>query len=68
MQGFIQQRDRDAALISLMQTIGDVHDFVLEADPLKIYRSQREVLDTMVQQTVECTYFIRDYARDGLGE
>ena len=64
----IKQRDQDNALCLLLGTIKDVHSLVIEAEPLKVYESHQAALDTLARQTVECAYFVRDYAADGLGE
>ena len=47
-----------------MQTIEDIHSFVLEAEPLKIVASQRKVLEDMGRLTVESAYLIRDFTID----
>ncbi|KZP29227.1 hypothetical protein FIBSPDRAFT_212881 [Athelia psychrophila] len=57
----IAQRSRDASLCSLMETIEDIHSFVLEAEPLKIVDSHQKTLEDMSRLTVECAYLIRDY-------
>jgi hypothetical protein len=42
----------------------DVYSFVDEAEPLKKFETQKRILVQMAQQTMECGYFIRDYARN----
>lgn len=64
MQAIIAQRNRDASLCNLMETIEDLHSFVLEAEPLKIIESHRKILEDMSRLTVECAYFIRNYTID----
>lgn len=44
--------------------MSDVYSFVHEADPLKNIESQKQILALMAQQTTECAYFIRDYAKN----
>ena len=54
--------DRDDSIIRLVKTIDDVYSFVEEAEPMKKIKSLSQILEFMAQQTVECAYFIRDYA------
>ncbi|KAF7970763.1 hypothetical protein HWV62_23102 [Athelia sp. TMB] len=60
----IAQRDRDESLCDLMNTIKDVHLFMIEANPLKIVASQRKILENMGRLTVESAYLIRDFTID----
>ena len=63
----INQRDRDTALLSLMETVSDAYEFVLAAEELKevhgrdLKDARRNVLISISQQIVECAYFIQDY-------
>jgi len=41
----------------------DVYSFVKEAEPMKKIESHRRIVALMAQQTTECAYFIRDYAK-----
>ncbi|KAF7979229.1 hypothetical protein HWV62_43190 [Athelia sp. TMB] len=60
-QAIIAQRDRDESLCNLMETIEDIHSFLIEAEPLKIVASQRKILEDMGRLTVESAYLIRDF-------
>jgi uncharacterized protein YydD (DUF2326 family) len=42
--------------------MADTYTFVLEAEHVKKIESHHRVLVVMVQQTTECSYFIREYA------
>ncbi|KZP11939.1 hypothetical protein FIBSPDRAFT_837088 [Athelia psychrophila] len=47
-----------------METIDDIHSFVLEAEPLRTIQSHRMIIENLSSLTVECAYLIRDYALD----
>jgi hypothetical protein len=42
--------------------MADAYAFVLEAEPVRKIESQHRIVVVMVQQTTECSYFIREYA------
>jgi len=44
--------------------MNDVYAFTLEAEPVKKVESHKPILAAMAKQTVECAYFIREYATD----
>jgi hypothetical protein len=41
-----------------------MYAFIHEAEPLEKIKSHRQIVALMMQQTVECGYFIRDYAKN----
>jgi hypothetical protein len=55
---------RDESVNHLVETMADAYSFVQEAESLKEIASHKQILLRMAQQTVECGYFIRDYARN----
>lgn len=57
----LEQKERDDNISHLLEVITDIYAFVLEAESIKI-ESHRKILVVMVQQTTECSYFIRQYA------
>ncbi|KIM86900.1 hypothetical protein PILCRDRAFT_815342 [Piloderma croceum F 1598] len=59
----IVQADRDDCIVHLVQVMDDVYSFVKEAEPMKKIESHRRIVALMAQQTTECAYFIRDYAK-----
>jgi hypothetical protein len=63
-QVIIAQVARDDRITHLVETMVDVYSFVDEAEPLKENDTQKRILVQMAQQTMECGYFIRDYARN----
>jgi hypothetical protein len=46
----------------LLEVMADAYDFVLEAEPLEKIASHKRIVTVMVKQTIECSYFIREYA------
>jgi len=60
----LAQTDRDASINSLVETMNDIYTFVHEADPLKKIQSHGRIIALMTQQTMECGYCIRDYAKN----
>ena len=44
--------------------MGDAYAFVHLAEPLKKVESQKPIIISLTNQTVECSYFIRDYAKN----
>jgi hypothetical protein len=43
--------------------MGDTYAFVQEVEPLKKVKSHEPVIISLMKQTIECSYFIRDYAK-----
>lgn len=62
MQAVIEQRNRDSSLCGLMETIKDIHSFLLEAGPLKTIRSHRKTFEEMENLTMAAAHLIHDYA------
>ncbi len=63
-QVVLDQVARDDNITHLVEAIADVYSFVDEAEPLKKFETHKRILVQMAQQTMECGYFIRDYARN----
>ncbi|KAG2134144.1 hypothetical protein DEU56DRAFT_413910 [Suillus clintonianus] len=51
----------DAGVIQLMRTMENTYDLVMTVEALPYMHKQKNVLDAIVQQTIECAFFIRDY-------
>ena len=64
VQEIIAQKERDESLCKLIDTIEDIHSFVIDAEPIKVVESQRKVLEIMSRLTIEAAYFIRDCTID----
>jgi hypothetical protein len=48
-------------IIRLMHTMQDTYDLVMTVDALPYLHKQKKVLEAIMQQTIECAFFIRDY-------
>ncbi|KAG1861121.1 hypothetical protein DFJ58DRAFT_777749 [Suillus subalutaceus] len=48
-------------IIRLMHTMQDTYDLVMTVDALPYLHKQKNVLEAIMQQTIECAFFIRDY-------
>jgi len=62
-QAVISQTVRDAAINDLSETMSDTYAFLCEADQMKQFQSQADILIVMAKQTEECAYFIHGYAK-----
>ncbi|KAG2100666.1 uncharacterized protein F5147DRAFT_320691 [Suillus discolor] len=56
-----QQIACDNGVIRLMRTMQETYDLVMTVDALPYLHKQKNVLEAIVQQTIECAFFIRDY-------
>ncbi|KAH7923669.1 WD40 repeat-like protein [Leucogyrophana mollusca] len=59
----VTQGNRDQNVLGLVEIMSDAYTFVHDADPLKKIESHSQVICMLSQQTIECAYFIRDYAK-----
>jgi len=60
----LAQTDRDKKMDRLVGIMNGVFTFVHEAEILQRIESHRQILALMTQQTIECAYFIRGYAKN----
>ncbi|KAG1743706.1 uncharacterized protein EDB91DRAFT_222922 [Suillus paluster] len=51
----------DAGLIRLMHTMQNTYDIVMTVKALPYLHERKHVIEAIVQQTIECAFFIRDY-------
>ncbi|KAG1811021.1 hypothetical protein EV424DRAFT_144007 [Suillus variegatus] len=56
-----QQIACENGVIRLMHTMQETYDLVMTVDALPHLHTQKTVLEAIVQQTIECAFFIRDY-------
>jgi hypothetical protein len=59
----IDQSDRDVAVCSLFSKMNEVYVSLTKAGLSEI-ESVKEVVERISQQTLECAYFIREYAQN----
>lgn len=64
IQSIFAQKARDESVDRLVEIMRDTYAFVHEADSLKKIESQKGVIMLLTQQTIDCGYFIRDYAKN----
>jgi hypothetical protein len=63
IQTIIAQKELDDSIKQLVQIMGDTYAFVQEVDLLKKVKSHEPTIMSLMRQTIECGYFIRDYAK-----
>ena len=68
MQVVKSQLERDKNVIDLVKTMGDVYAFVdaIQSLPDKL-KLLEEIIGNILNQTVECAIFIREYMGHGFG-
>lgn len=64
IQVVIAQKERDDSIAHLVSVMNAAYEFVQEAVPLKQIESQAKIINCLIQQTIECAYFIRDYTKN----
>ena len=62
IQVVLAQKARDEAIDHLVDVMNDIYSFVHEAEALRDIQSDKQIVVVMTQQTIDCAYFIRDYA------
>ncbi|KAG9311660.1 hypothetical protein JVU11DRAFT_7895 [Chiua virens] len=62
-KALIDQKDRDDKIIRLATTMSDVFEFVEDADLLKTIEPHIKNLTPLIQQVIECGYFIAEYSK-----
>ncbi|GJJ14368.1 hypothetical protein Clacol_008632 [Clathrus columnatus] len=53
----------DQSMLDLFETLDSVYKFIEDATEIKKHPSYERIMTSLAQQTVECAYFIRDYAK-----
>jgi hypothetical protein len=57
------QRDRDAKMHDLVRAMENTYSFVVSAEELKSHPVLQDIVNEILQQTIQCAYFIRGYAQ-----
>ena len=57
------QQDRDQKISSLVRTMEETYSFVALVDELKKNPVLQDVVEQILKQTIECGFFIQEYAR-----
>ncbi|KAG2158575.1 uncharacterized protein EDB93DRAFT_1334520, partial [Suillus bovinus] len=58
----IAQAERDQSVHCLLEKLAEVYSFMTQDDTLGKIKSMRDIVGKIVQQTLECARFIRDYS------
>jgi hypothetical protein len=61
------QFERDGRIDRLITVMHDTYSLISGAKELKRMESQKETINFLARQTVECSYFIRDYKQNRSG-
>ena len=56
------QIERDDKITDLVQDIQALYAFLKGTDPSKYDGPQKKIVTSLAQQTIECAYFLREYA------
>ncbi|KAG2105777.1 uncharacterized protein F5147DRAFT_237247 [Suillus discolor] len=62
MQIILAQTDRDQGILRLLEKLGQVYDFMMQDKTLGGIPSMQGIVGRIVQQTFECSQFIKDYS------
>ena len=60
----MHQIELDGKITNLVQDMQALYAFLKGTDPSKYDGPQRKIVTSLAQQTIECAYFIRQYASD----
>ena len=60
-QRIVDQKNRDDAVCSLLLKMNEVYE-TLTKEELRDIESMKGVVELISRQTLECSYFIREYA------
>ncbi|KAG2335746.1 hypothetical protein BDR05DRAFT_1006495 [Suillus weaverae] len=58
----LAQTDRDQRIFRLLEKLGQVYNFMMEDSTLGGIPSMQSIIGRLVQQTLECAQFIKDYS------
>ncbi|KAG2343552.1 WD40 repeat-like protein [Suillus weaverae] len=58
----LAQTDRDKGILRLLEKLGQVYDFMMQDKTLGGIQSMQSIVGRIVQQTLECSQFIKDYS------
>ncbi|KAH9487260.1 Vegetative incompatibility protein HET-E-1 [Psilocybe cubensis] len=62
-KAIVNQNIRDGSIVSLLKKMNDVYIFLTAAD-LRDIESMKGIVEQICRQTLECSYFIREYAQN----
>jgi hypothetical protein len=62
LQIVLAQTDHDKAILQLLKKLGEVYEFMMQDNTLGGIPSMQSIVGRIVQQTLECSQFIKDYS------
>ena len=63
----LAQQARDSKIQGLVKEMGKTYSFTVSVDELKNYPVLQDIIVLMLEQTIECGYFIQEYTRSNFG-
>ena len=63
----LAQQARDSKIQGLVKEMGKTYSFTVSMDELKNYPVLQDIIVLMLEQTIECGYFIQEYTRSNFG-
>ena len=60
----IAQDQRDSRILDLLGIMNEVYTLVLDAEPLKKIKSQKQAIEMLAKQTTDCAHFVSLYFND----
>ncbi|GJJ11003.1 hypothetical protein Clacol_005232 [Clathrus columnatus] len=60
----VYTQDVDQNILDLFETLDATYKFIEDTKEIENYPSYKCILSTLAKQTVDCAYFIRDYAKN----
>ena len=63
----LAQQARDSKIQGLVKEMGETCSFTVSVDELKNYPVLQDIIVLMLEQTIECGYFIQEYTRSNFG-
>ena len=61
------QQARDLKILDLVKSMEKTYSFAVSVDELKNYPVLQDIIILILKQTIECGYFIQEYARRNFG-
>jgi hypothetical protein len=61
------QHARDQQILGLVTAMENTYSFVVSADELKTHPVLQDIIERILQQTIECGYFVQEYTRRNFG-
>ena len=63
----LAQQARDSKIQGLVKEMWKTYSFTVSVDELKNYPVLQDIIVLMLEQTIECGYFIQEYTRSNFG-